>query len=723
MRIDTSQRDVEIIGDIKEFKTSIDPKNLEFITTLLSSNLYSDPEQSFIREIVSNAWDSHVEAGTTDIPVIVRFKKGDYKWSITIRDYGVGLSPERFLNIYCNIGSSTKRESNEFIGGFGIGRFSALACSDSVYITSYYKGTAYYYIMIKSGNSITTNLLLEKPTEEKDGVEVTIKNINELPKFVKALQCITFFPNVYVDGIESYINNVKLKYFTNFAASSHSVPSRLLLGNVLYPIEVYHLNSETKNFIYNLQGTGIVIKFNIGELDITPNRENIIYTSDTIKKIEDRILAAKAELEGLINKKIGRDYDDIIEYYNIISQCIYYDPIKDEINDNESYYRVRVDRIPNLSITYKSTDLQSEIQLLTNIVNTYLPNYKGIIYNDTIYKKRLPWAIRTGNLIKNDKVLILNKAAKLTGIVQQYLKDFYSGYSIVTDFDEVEFKNYIDASFSNALKLSKNYDLILKGVYESLQNNAKKLDLNTDKDFLDYKARYSADKKAGYVKDIKEAILYVWNNNGWYKEKKTFKTLSQAVNFIKELKRGVLLTNMDSNDDIFCDIAKFKRFVYIKARKDIVSHIRSLNLKCIVDLDWVLSKDPTLSVIKTMSKHFPNGFTIERVNEIIRNLDNETKDELYNLCNLYIRSKACSKYRLLALSDSIPYDEYTEHLCLKFEKYIIGYQKAASILKDINSYNHTLIDAVIMKTKAYRISRSAYEGVKNNKLINILCRK
>ena len=119
MIINTEQSDVQVLGDIKEFKTSIDPKNLEFITTLLSSNLYSDPEQSFIREIVSNAWDSHVEAGTTDVPVIIRFKYDGNGWEVTIRDFGTGLSPERFKEVYCNIGSSTKRESNEFIGGFG----------------------------------------------------------------------------------------------------------------------------------------------------------------------------------------------------------------------------------------------------------------------------------------------------------------------------------------------------------------------------------------------------------------------------------------------------------------------------------------------------------------------------------------------------------------------------------------------------------------------------
>lgn len=119
MIINAEQGNIKVVGDVKEFKTSIDPKNLEFITTLLSSNLYSDPEQSFIREIVSNAWDSHVEAGTTDTPVIIKITQVSSKWEISIRDFGTGLSPERFQEVYCNIGSSTKRESNEFIGGFG----------------------------------------------------------------------------------------------------------------------------------------------------------------------------------------------------------------------------------------------------------------------------------------------------------------------------------------------------------------------------------------------------------------------------------------------------------------------------------------------------------------------------------------------------------------------------------------------------------------------------
>ena len=150
MIINKQESNIQVIGDITEFKTSIDPKNLEFITTLLSSNLYSAPERSFIREIVSNAWDSQVEAGTTDIPIIIKITELENRNSysrftgygdITIRDFGTGLSPERFNEVYRNIGSSTNRESNAYHGAFGIGHLSGFSCSNTMYITSYYNGT------------------------------------------------------------------------------------------------------------------------------------------------------------------------------------------------------------------------------------------------------------------------------------------------------------------------------------------------------------------------------------------------------------------------------------------------------------------------------------------------------------------------------------------------------------------------------------------------------
>lgn len=111
--------EADYIGDVQENRVGIDRENIDFITTLLTSNLYSKPLESFLRETIANAYDSHVEAGSNEYILLVITRTGYNEFTISIRDYGVGLSPERFDQIYKNIGSSTKRDSNDYIGAFG----------------------------------------------------------------------------------------------------------------------------------------------------------------------------------------------------------------------------------------------------------------------------------------------------------------------------------------------------------------------------------------------------------------------------------------------------------------------------------------------------------------------------------------------------------------------------------------------------------------------------
>jgi len=122
MILDNGGSTAVIAGEATENKVAIDPKNIEHIITILSSNLYSKPEQSFLREIISNAVDAHKEAGTEEPIVLSLLGNGNDTYTVAVRDYGTGISPERFKEIYLNIGSSTKRESNDYIGSFGIRR-------------------------------------------------------------------------------------------------------------------------------------------------------------------------------------------------------------------------------------------------------------------------------------------------------------------------------------------------------------------------------------------------------------------------------------------------------------------------------------------------------------------------------------------------------------------------------------------------------------------------
>ena len=127
MILNSNGSTVTTVGDVTEHQISIDEKNLEHIISILSTNLYSKPEQSFLREIVCNAIDAQVEAHSDEPAIIsMAYDANSGRNIIAIRDYGTGISPERFKDIYLNIGSSTKRESNDFIGSFGKRRYGKI---------------------------------------------------------------------------------------------------------------------------------------------------------------------------------------------------------------------------------------------------------------------------------------------------------------------------------------------------------------------------------------------------------------------------------------------------------------------------------------------------------------------------------------------------------------------------------------------------------------------
>lgn len=729
MIIDTSQGNIETYGDIKEFKTSIDPKNLEFITTLLSSNLYSDPEQSFIREIVSNAWDSHVEAGTTDIPVIVKLGENGYRdFTVTIRDYGTGLSPERFKEVYCNIGSSTKRDSNEYIGGFGIGKYSSLACSNTVYITSYYEGKAYYYVMVKSGNSITTNLLMEKPTTEKNGVEVTIKKIENINPYITALDYIVFFPNVYIDSPfnkSASLNSAKIKRFTNFAAATVRTESKLLLGNVLYPCNSSLLNKEARDFLLAIKYTGIAIKFDVGEINITPNRENIIYTSDTIKKIEDRIKAAKEELDKIVDAKITQDYDDLQEYYEAISKIKYYEPVTESFDHTGDGYRVAPEDMKASSVTYKGNDLILFKDKIQSLLNLQLPNYKGVVFDDRIYNKKLPYGVYRKDKIGTDSIVMLNENTRLINSVRIYLRENWNRFAVVTYFTLDDFLLYIDDSLKGNMALPKvpEIDIILEGVYNSILKKANQVDLDSDETYLKVKEDLSSDN----IKQVaaKEAILYVYHETQCFKQKYSFKRFTQAVDYIKKLKRGVILANMDADESTLHNIAKVRGFTLIKARKDIVSDLKSLNLKCIVDIDWVLKDDPAIKKSAAIKKYFPYGIRREILAGVFNNIPPHLKEAFQDVVVHYDKFIGGNGvYSSLAGKSTIESDPYTEHVCKLMKHYMSKQEEARALVDAENTeIGDILTTAVLVKTKAYRVSARAYKRMRNNKLLNVLCRK
>lgn len=321
MIVTREESEVAVLGEVEKHNVSIDAKNINHIVTILSSNLYSYPMTSFLRETVSNAVDSHIEAGVNE-PIIITRTKSD----LSIRDFGTGISPERFKEIYLNIGSSTKRDSNEYIGHFGIGRFSCLSVSNLANITSFYNGRAYYYVMNKDIDQLHIDLLFEKDTDEPNGVEVKVP-ITEVK--LSDLNCLEFVENLYLeDDTEmsdlSNFNKRKVKTYRNFKTVQYKdvffAPSRydtyVLVGNIPYKVDFYSLWDESDNYHKSWRDafTKAFPIVDIGKVDITPNRETLIYSEKTKQVLHDAFLAAIEEMEEFWHNQVSQPYTDIKEW-------------------------------------------------------------------------------------------------------------------------------------------------------------------------------------------------------------------------------------------------------------------------------------------------------------------------------------------------------------------------------------------------------------------------
>ena len=275
-------------------------KSTAFAFDILSSRLYTDKPLAIVRELVANAYDAHVVAGTQDIPFLVNFPN-TFNQTLEIIDYGTGLSHDAVMSLYTTYFESDKNNTNDLIGGMGLGSKTPLAYTDSYTVASRYNGTKTHYTICLSEQGFPiVHKLLSEPTDERNGLSVIIpiKNYDE-PKFISAgRKVLRWYDNFKTNNVDI----PKIKYiYTPEDGIIHPDTSytgfMVLMGNIAYPIDPLMIYDKYDDISFehfeiypsHLRTFNLVMRMPIGSLDVTASREGLSYSKRTIETLKTAI--------------------------------------------------------------------------------------------------------------------------------------------------------------------------------------------------------------------------------------------------------------------------------------------------------------------------------------------------------------------------------------------------------------------------------------------------
>jgi hypothetical protein len=340
MKYDVSQvSNVEIETTTLEEDMVLSADSTGIIFQMFSKNIYSNAIGSIVRELTSNCFDSHVEAGT-DFPVVIRknFDKLTQEYSVSFIDFGVGMSPERIDKVYRRYFTSTKRGDNEQIGCFGLGSKTGLAYKritghgadeydNSYQVVTVFNGMKYSYLVYEGQNKfpkITEQH--HEPTKECNGTEIRVPALaNDISKFEKEMvRQLYYFENVVFEGFDEVLSDgtvvksdltneyqiVRGKNFL-FRGTQYSDYMHICLGKVAYPIDYEILGINRSDF-----RIPIALRLEIGDINVNVSREAVDYSEATIKMLLKKLDLAKEEIKQLLTKQY-LDVKTLEDYFSV----------------------------------------------------------------------------------------------------------------------------------------------------------------------------------------------------------------------------------------------------------------------------------------------------------------------------------------------------------------------------------------------------------------------
>lgn len=336
MKIDIEK---EALGGVGLNQMGLNVNSLTFKT--LIDGIYNNKLGAVIREISSNARDAHIKSENTDpFEIILDTNNSNLVTKMTIKDYGNGLTKEEMIKYLCTLNSSSKRDSNDFIGFLGIGSKSPFSLVNNYNFTSYKDNNKIVLNFFRADNETPHYDIVTEPSDVTvNSVECNIIFYNQtipvqdtLSEIYKQLILFDIQPRIIVNNIEE--NKTEIyepeNFFSKVTETEHyfklsrddspyyedlhrkytSCNLLISLGNVIYQYKI-------SNY-YNVRSTSAdtyIFKFDPQELSFNEGREFIVDVPANFDKIRNKLNSIFQELPIVHLCKLNETYfEDFLDY-------------------------------------------------------------------------------------------------------------------------------------------------------------------------------------------------------------------------------------------------------------------------------------------------------------------------------------------------------------------------------------------------------------------------
>lgn len=295
---------------------------IQMAIKMFRDQIYSNKPWAIVRELLANAVDEHRRHNVQD-PIVITLPT-DADPHLRIRDHAKGLPKEGVFEHFFQYFASTKSNSNDDMGGFGIGAKSPLAYADNFFVASYHNGSSTLYAAVKDGNDSDAHQISSRPTSET-GLEVAVPiergDFQLFEKYVQHFLICGKYDNYQLmkvnanNEIEEFefssdnpctqmgeliceVDEIEIRRGMRLYTGQSNTGIYVRDGEIIYPVG--HHSRVT-----NVSSSPVIINVKRGAVDLPPSRETINLTNRSLATIEE----AMKRLKNTVKARIEADLD------------------------------------------------------------------------------------------------------------------------------------------------------------------------------------------------------------------------------------------------------------------------------------------------------------------------------------------------------------------------------------------------------------------------------